>query len=832
MLLLQNAFTEFQQTTYGAGVNSGIAAFAQTLRTALPANELDGLAQRIGGGFRTIAVAVAALGSVALQHVDGILRFGGALASFLALQSVASILSRLSPSFLLLGASAALAASADPKFRTLAVGVGVLTAGFVALNAELAATLARVLIIPAAATAGLLVVGEGLKKIGVPGFGFDDFKKVVGAAADALDIGGILKKLNDDINGALSAGASNLSGLPGVKEITDAFAEASKAADAFAAKQADLGSQYDANAARAARAAALQADADALTTKQQSLLDRADPIGKATRAYREQLDLLHQLVAAKQISADQERAIAGRLAASTLAERDPFAALVKSMREEADVLALTGDSREVENKLLQQKNDLLKAGVDLTADQIAALRQLDAAMLDMQHGGSNGFAQWSASAKDFKTSINDAEKNGVEGLSNALADVVTKGKADFASLAQSILHDLAKAVIQSWLKDALAGFGGGAASLTAALANASRVSAATPPVGIVPNAISTPVVNVYAGSVAFAGGIGSDFAAAANSAGVTKMIPGSYPIVPSGSFSGSFMDAFPALNAASNLTGANGRLNPAAAFSYLRSAGLSDVAASAVLGNLKQESSFNPNIWGDGGSSFGLGQWNGDRLASLRGFAGSTTPDAKSQLDFLLSELRGSESRAGSALFGANDLSSANSAMKMFERYGDASQGTRLSFSQDIFNQFSQSTGQLTGAMTAAANAAQLSAGGMGSLASTLTQSAIPALSQIGAGMIGGGGGGLSSWLATLPAFDTGGLTKGAGPAMLHDNEAVVPLTRGGAIPVEGGRNGGSGRAIINMPITIMATDAASFGRSQKQIGRKLQERVHRAAYE
>jgi hypothetical protein len=71
--------------------------------------------------------------------------------------------------------------------------------------------------------------------------------------------------------------------------------------------------------------------------------------------------------------------------------------------------------------------------------------------------------------------------------------------------------------------------------------------------------------------------------------------------------------------------------------------GLSPLAASTVVGNLYQESGFNPSATGDSGSAFGLAQWRLDRQTGLRKFAATQNKpvtDPQVQIDYLVSEMR------------------------------------------------------------------------------------------------------------------------------------------------------------------------------------------------
>lgn len=80
------------------------------------------------------------------------------------------------------------------------------------------------------------------------------------------------------------------------------------------------------------------------------------------------------------------------------------------------------------------------------------------------------------------------------------------------------------------------------------------------------------------------------------------------------------------------------------------------------------------------------------------------------------------------------------------------------------------------------------------------------------------------------PHFAQGTPNTSGIPAVLHPNEAVIPLSRGRKIPVEMGDSAGGG-TIINAPqtININTPDADSFRRSQKQIAADMARAGQRA---
>lgn len=93
----------------------------------------------------------------------------------------------------------------------------------------------------------------------------------------------------------------------------------------------------------------------------------------------------------------------------------------------------------------------------------------------------------------------------------------------------------------------------------------------------------------------------------------------------------------------------------------LKEEGFSDIAASAALARMRQESSLNPNARrkndaGPGKDSVGIFQWNRERLAGLERFAqkqGTTKYDLETQVRYFANEAKTTESEYGSKLLSA-----------------------------------------------------------------------------------------------------------------------------------------------------------------------------------
>ena len=69
---------------------------------------------------------------------------------------------------------------------------------------------------------------------------------------------------------------------------------------------------------------------------------------------------------------------------------------------------------------------------------------------------------------------------------------------------------------------------------------------------------------------------------------------------------------------------------------------LSDAAACGVLANIEHESAFQPTIFGDQGTSYGLCQWHNERFSALRGYCSALALDYRTvggQMAYLKYEL-------------------------------------------------------------------------------------------------------------------------------------------------------------------------------------------------
>lgn len=105
----------------------------------------------------------------------------------------------------------------------------------------------------------------------------------------------------------------------------------------------------------------------------------------------------------------------------------------------------------------------------------------------------------------------------------------------------------------------------------------------------------------------------------------------------------------------------------AKSYNFFLSRGYPPHVAAAITGNLKHESGFNVGIEGDkgyqGGSSWGIAQFRGERLTRLKQQYGNNWKNLDNQLAFVDWELNNTEKAAGNALKGAKNVFEAGQIM-------------------------------------------------------------------------------------------------------------------------------------------------------------------------
>lgn len=123
----------------------------------------------------------------------------------------------------------------------------------------------------------------------------------------------------------------------------------------------------------------------------------------------------------------------------------------------------------------------------------------------------------------------------------------------------------------------------------------------------------------------------------------------------------------------------------AAIWDFFTGKGLDSAAVSGILGNLEQESDFNPEAVQQGGPGRGIAQWSQGGRWQPNLMTGNNSQDLMNQLNYMWSELNGPYSGVLGELQGANNVQTAAQDFGQgYEMYGTA--GNRYSDAGQIYN--------------------------------------------------------------------------------------------------------------------------------------------------
>ncbi|MEJ7218482.1 phage tail tape measure protein [Staphylococcus gallinarum] len=154
-------------------------------------------------------------------------------------------------------------------------------------------------------------------------------------------------------------------------------------------------------------------------------------------------------------------------------------------------------------------------------------------------------------------------------------------------------------------------------------------------------------------------------------------------------------------NEKGSITTLSGSSTQGKVWNFLKSKGFSDAQVSGVMGNIEQESRFNPaaeQMQGWVGGK-GIAQWD-DRKDKLKAFAkkrGKSWKDLQVQLDFMWEEMMTTENKAYKALKGTTSVTEAARVFQtQYERAGIPNQSARDKAANKYYNQFKGTNGNAT----------------------------------------------------------------------------------------------------------------------------------------
>ena len=171
------------------------------------------------------------------------------------------------------------------------------------------------------------------------------------------------------------------------------------------------------------------------------------------------------------------------------------------------------------------------------------------------------------------------------------------------------------------------------------------------------------------------------------------------------------------------VTSLRGSTNTEKVWNFLQDKGLTAAQTAGIMGNIQQESCFNPGAINKKSGAYGICQWLGSRKTALQGYCSSngfSYASLEGQLNYLWHELSTSESRALSYIRGTTTAADAAYMFgKYFERFGD--NAADYAKRQKYANSFYSTNGMSAGAASFSGDGGEtaMTGGMMGTSASS-----------------------------------------------------------------------------------------------------------------
>ncbi|MEQ6333016.1 tape measure protein [Sphingobium sp. MK2] len=471
------------------------------------------------------------------------------------------------------------------------------------------------------------------------------------------------------------------------------------------------------------------------------------------------------------------------------------ATMLKTMQAESRMMLLSNRDQEVAAKLLEEVNRFKEKGWEITQKQIDATRQQIDAQVKLNETmarqkaffDNNGVRNYVNDTRTLGEAVNDMDRNALQNLEDTLHTLGTTGKLSFKSLIDGMQSDIIRFAAQDITK-----------SLVGRLFSNGELEGGTP--SIMGGLMKTMGFGDYQKDGVSGPKLGESYA---NPMYVWSVnADGTLQVGGKAGAGSVIQQGIKALSGTAANDNAPYGANPLGLSVDGVAEAMNSEITSGITGSAQtMQSSFGGVIQGLGGMMGNIFGSIGNMLQSLiGGGAGGAGGGAGGGLGSLLGGGgAGGAGGLGGGLAGAGIGSMAGGLLG------------------SLFGKKGKKWGSILGGVAGAAfGLGMFKEGGLTS-------------SPVARGSMS------ASAFVNAPHYKEGTAnTSGGIPAILHDNEAVIPLSRGRAVPVEvNGGSGGSGgnTQVINQNFNISTPNADSFRRSKQQIGTQMyvsSARAHR----
>ncbi len=155
-----------------------------------------------------------------------------------------------------------------------------------------------------------------------------------------------------------------------------------------------------------------------------STITGLDPRAGAYINYIDSLNTLNLALREGAITQEYYNYLVGQLEDRTNQALNPMQKEIETLRERYALMHLNAIGGELEGRVMQEVNQLREQGINLTQEQVAAVREMYRALEQLEQAQSSGFEGWANEIGDATSRILDMQSSLADNFSSTLVDAI------------------------------------------------------------------------------------------------------------------------------------------------------------------------------------------------------------------------------------------------------------------------------------------------------------------------------------------------------------------------------------------------------------------------
>ena len=185
----------------------------------------------------------------------------------------------------------------------------------------------------------------------------------------------------------------------------------------------------------------------------QFTVGRLDPQAAALRQYNDDLGTLRVALDSAVISQEYYNQLIGQLEIRAEKTLDPLFRMKQAIADNVAAQSIMGPGAKVERDILKQVNTLRRQGLEVTDQQVDAIREMHQAMENLKLVQTSGLEGWADSLGTLTERILDMQASIAEGFSSSLVDALYGDEDAWANFFMDLSRQSTRILIDGMMQD-------------------------------------------------------------------------------------------------------------------------------------------------------------------------------------------------------------------------------------------------------------------------------------------------------------------------------------------------------------------------------------------